>query len=263
MYRKGGYIVARIVGLIAVILMAALVAVQTPYVQNILSRKLVDKLTHGLDAKVSYDEIKVMPSGVLLIRNLLIIDKKPYAEDKFNRGWEPVDTVFKARTIAATFSINGIFSKQGIHLGRVMVEEGSLHLVDEPAGYSSNIARIFKLKAKSDSSRPEGEVFDIRKVRVRNFRFRNTSFLEDLKYFTGYGINYDDIDVTASATAHSLKLSGGRVYAVCDRLTAREKSGYVINNLKGKCAVGQGKMLVEGIRLEDPWSDIRLNHFSQ
>ena len=38
MYRKRGYIIARIVGFLAVLVMAAILAVQTPLVQTWLSR---------------------------------------------------------------------------------------------------------------------------------------------------------------------------------------------------------------------------------
>ena len=58
MYRKTGYIIGRIVGLLAVLLMAAIVAIQTPYVQTRLSKIALNQLAAIMDGRVTYDEIK-------------------------------------------------------------------------------------------------------------------------------------------------------------------------------------------------------------
>ena len=99
MYRKGAYIVGRIAGLLAVLLMAAVVAIQMPYVQTRLSKVALNQLASILDGRIQYDELKVMTSGVLVIRNLSLVDNEPYTEDIHERGWAPDDTVFRARSI--------------------------------------------------------------------------------------------------------------------------------------------------------------------
>ena len=63
-------------------------------------------------------------------------------------------------------------------------------------------------------------------------------------------------------TGHNMRMSGGKMHATCDHLYAREKSGYIINDLTGSCEVGLGKALVEDIHIIDPWSDIRLDYYS-
>ena len=105
MYRKGSYIAARIIGLAAVLVLGALFAIQTPSVQTRLSRYAMDRLTAAADGRILYDEIKVIPSGALVVKNILILDKNPYTEDVNVRGWAPADTILKARTLTATFSL--------------------------------------------------------------------------------------------------------------------------------------------------------------
>lgn len=75
MYRKGSYIAARIIGLAAVLVLGALFAIQTPSVQTRLSRYAMDRLTAAADGRILYDEIKVIPSGALVVKNILILDK--------------------------------------------------------------------------------------------------------------------------------------------------------------------------------------------
>ena len=172
MYRKGSYIAGRIAGLAAVMLFGCMVAVQTPYVQTRLTLKLLDRLTETLDSRISYDELRVMPSGVLLLRNAVILDEHPYTEDAFGRGWDRVDTLFRAKTVTATFSLSSIFRGEGLHLDRVNIDDAMLHLTSEPGEYPGNLERVFRLEAQTERPEPRPEIFSIRKVRISNFRLK-------------------------------------------------------------------------------------------
>lgn len=263
MYRKGGYIVARIFGLLAVLLMAALVAIQTPYVQTRLSKVALNQLAAIMDGRVQYDELRVMTSGVLLIRNIVMLDNDPYTEDVNGRGWAPVDTVFRAKTITATVSIDGLFKGEGVHLGRVTVEDGLFHLVSEPVGPGNNLSRILKLEPQPAPTEPGPDLFDIKKVRIKNFRFRLNNFgpPTGAVHSDAPHIDFEDLDITADLTGHNLRMAGGKMYGFCDKAVVREKSGFEVLELSGSAEVGLGKALIEDIVIVDRWSDIRLRSF--
>ena len=238
MYRKKGYIIARIVGLLAVLLMAFIVAIQTPLVQTRLSKFALNQLAAIMDGRVQYDEIKVMTSGVIVIRNLKLIDTHPYAEDINGRGWAPADTVAHIDKLTATFGLSGLFRKEGLHMGRVTIEGGSFHLVSEPGEeYHDNLSRIFHLQA-SDAPPSRDNVFDIKKLRIKDFRFRMNSFLPDHGTYKGFGVNFDDLDITLDLTAYKFAIADAKIRGDIERLTAREKSGYVIENLTSSCEFG-------------------------
>ncbi len=262
MYRKAGYIVGRVFGLLVVLLMAAIVAIQTPYVQTRLSKVALNQLAAIMDGRVQYDELKVMTSGVLVIRNIKLVDAAPYTEDVNGRGWAPVDTVFRAGQITATFSIPGLLRGQGLHMGRVTVEDAYFHLAAEPGEYGSNISRIFHLGA-SETRFPEGDIFDIKKVRIKDFRLRMNSFLPDDGSYTGYGFNFDDLDVTVNLlTGHGIRMSGGKIYASLDRCLVSEKSGYSVDRLSASAEIGMDKALVEDLHFRDPWSELNVRSLS-
>ena len=258
MYRKKGYIVARIVGLLAVLLMAFLVAIQTPLVQTRLSKVALNQLVAIMDGRVQYDELKVMTSGVIVVRNLKLIDTHPYTEDINERGWAPADTVAQIKTLTATFGLSGLFRKEGLHMGRVTIEGGSFHLVSEPGEeYHDNLSRIFHLKP-TDQPPSRDPLFDIKKLRVKDFRFQINSFLPDRGTYKGFGINFDDLDITLDFTAYKFALVDAKIRGDIERLSAREKSGYVIENLTSSCAFGfVDGALFEDFVLRDAWSDIR------
>ncbi len=264
MYRKGSYIAARIAGLLVVLLMAAALAVQTPSVQSRLAGRALASLKGVMDGKIQYGEISVMPSGALLVKDVLIIDGKPYTEDEFCRGWTPVDTVFSAGTLTATFSLSSIFRPGGIHIGRVSIDDALFHLTTEPGEERkiTNIERMFGLTQEGDRKPQRGELFTVDKVRLSNFRFRLNNF--SVKKFNSgeNAIDYDDLDIRLALEGHGVRMSDGRVTATLDRLQLREKSGYRLHNLTARCSVGPGKAVVRDIRLVDPWSDARVKFYS-
>jgi hypothetical protein len=259
MYRKKGYIIARIVGLLAVLLMAFLVAIQTPLVQTRLSKVGLNQLVAIMDGRVQYDELKVMTSGVIVIRNLKLIDTHPYTEDVNGRGWAPADTVAHIDKLTATFSLTGLFRKEGLHMGRVTIEGGSFHMVSEPGEeYHDNLSRIFHLQA-SDAPPSRDKLFDIKKLRIKDFRFRMNSFLPDHGTYKGFGVNFDDLDITLDLTAYKFAIADAKIRGDIERLSAREKSGYVIQHLTSSCEFGfVDGALFEDFVLRDAWSDIHL-----
>ena len=270
MYRKGSYIAARIIGLAAVLVLTALFAVQTPPVQTRLSKYALDRLTSAADGRIMYDQIKIIPSGALVIKNILILDKNPYTEDINARGWERVDTILTAKTLTATFSLPSLLKPGSIRVGRVRVDGGEFHLTLEPNSVPggkkniTNIERAFGLGGKKKEKKAlKGELFSVGRVSVSNFRFRLNSFKpQKVKYKDG-AMNFDDLDVLISSLkGHGIKMTDGRVKATLDRLSLTEKSGYMMLNLSARCSVGPGKTIVEDIRLRDPWSEINVKYYS-
>lgn len=265
MYRKASYIAARLVGLLVVLLLAAAFAVQLPSVQTTLSHKILDRLTSNADAAVSYDQVRVTPSGLIHIKGLCLVDRAPYTADEFGRGWDRVDTVFTARSITASLSIKGLFAKKGVHVGRVNIEDGMFHLAIEPFEDRNlaNIARIFGGGApKEKKPLPEKEVFSVDKISLHNFRFRMNSFVRMKQQRKEGAIYYDDLDVTLDLKGHDIGLSGGKVRGTADKLSFVEKSGYRLNFLSGSCTVRQGFTIVEDIHLVDEWSDVKAAYYS-
>ena len=260
MYKKGSYITARAIGAVFFLILCCFVAVQTPYVQTRVTKKALSHLLEKLPASVTYNRIEVMSSGVLKIDGLAVTDSSPYTLDVYQRGWDSEDTLFRAKSITATFTLASLFAKEGIHMGRVSIEDGYMHLIIEP-GKRNNIIRMFNLSPATGPVPPGGKIFDIRKVRLKNFRYRMNNFDKELYPHTGKGINFEDLDVTVSELrGHSLKMAGGVMSGTCDFAAMKEKSGFNVHCISGKASVGQGKTLVEDLHIIDDYSDIRLAH---
>lgn len=287
MYKKGSYIAARIVALIFMAIMACLFAVQTPFIQTKLSEKAIEKFSTELAGKIQCDSLSILPSGALMLRGVSIIDSDPVIENT-SCPRPAVDTLFYAKQITATFTIGSILDGRGLHFGKVAVDEALLHITSERNDYHCNINRIFKIVPQPVRPAPGPDVFDIRKVTARNFRFRLTNYIDtlpknlhsipiarqfesSLRYISKEDgsiakpidyIDYSNLELIANIDARSMRYTGGRMYGVLQTAQAIEKSGYYFSDLSGRAAVGQGKAMIERIHLVDPWSDLRFKYYS-
>ena len=232
--------------------------------QTRLGRVALESLSKKLDGKLEFSQVAVSPFNTLVLKDAVLTDSHPYSADEYGRGWAPVDTVAKIGELTATISFRSLFDKKGIRLRKVKVKDGYFHLVNEPTEQKSNIARIFgsEPKEKEDKSTATPEVFSIDDVEVENFRFRMNSFGPDKGIWQGYGMNWEDLDLTANLQGRKLRMTGGRVSGTVDHLDVMEKSGYQAYNLSGRTKVGMGKTTIEGLHLQDPWSDFRLPLYS-
>ena len=214
-----------------------------PPVQTALARFAVSKLQKNLDGDLEIGAIRLMPFNTVVLDDVSIIDRHPSPEG--------TDTLARIGHLSATFSLRNIFRKRGVELGKVQIDDAFFQLVSYPdSAYKSNIARIFRLKPVTDPKMTMDSLFNIHRVNIRNARYKMLNPSSNIKY-SGHGINYADMDITANITAHDVSFSEGRCRAVVDHLDAREKSGFELYEASGSCCVGMGKTIVDNLHLVD------------
>lgn len=267
MYNRGGYIFARVIGLILTLLLAGIILLQTPGVQTRVSRAALELIEDRFDGAVEFSSMEILPLNALILKDVTIHDRNPYINDQYDRGWEPEDTLFHAASVSATFGLRGLFEKEGLHLRRVSISDACMHLMIEPCQEPdrpviTNLERIFRLKKPKGVVTEGPAVFDIRHLKISNMHYRMNSFIPEKRAYSGHGINYDDMDVRVDAKGHNLKFTGSRMYAVADMIRVRDKCGYEVKKLSGRCKVGMGRAQIDNIHLIDEWSDIRVRSYS-
>lgn len=270
---KGIHITSRIVGGILVVLCACVLALRSKAVQNRIIKLVEDKLATVMDAKVTFSSFKVTSYGSLLLTDVLVKDPNPYTADKYGKGYAPTDTLAYARTISATFTLKGLLSDEGFHLGRLNLSDGGLFITCEPCEDSGRITSFEALTGppkQIDSNfvaEPGPNLFDVRRVKVDNFRFRLINFdatqaekagTVTKKEYKG-GINFEDMDVIANVRAHNLRMAGGKMSGTVDHLDGFEKSGFLLEDVTGRADVGLGKAHIEDLNIVAGPTDINLD----
>ncbi len=249
---------------IAAFLFAVALLIQLPGVQTFIAGKVVAAIDDRLDADIKFEKIHLQPFRTLILKNVEIIDRNP-AHDSSNPLSVPADTFFRAEYITARFSLNGLIKHEGIHLAEVGITNAQMNLVledkeDEGDGDTStdNLSRIFRIKTSEDTKGSDKEIFHIKDVEIKGMGFSMKNYgMDKIPYYGG--INWDDLDISdISLKARELMFKAGIMSGYADFLSFREKSGYIMKKMSGRAKVGNGKTIVEDLRIKDPWSDMHL-----
>ena len=251
---------------------ATTIAIQFPQVQTALTHKAVEALSKKLDGEICFEKIHIKPFTTLVLKNAAIIDKNP-AIDSRNSSAPQIDTFFRAEYIIATFTLEGLFRQEGLHLRKAYIQNAQMNLVIEDKDSSQdgdknteNLSRIFKLK-KADPDKPKNmnEIFHIKKVEIRNMGFTMKNYQYDRpRYDNEYesSIDWNNLDVkNINIQARELKFKEGKMSGVAESVSFREKSGYQLESISGKTIVGGGKTIIEDLHIKDLWSDVNLSMF--
>ena len=224
--------------------------------------RILDSVTEKLDGEIVFDKIHLKPFTTLILKNVAIVDKNP-AKDALDPEKAVVDTLFRAKYIIARFSLEGLADPDGFHIRKAYIADARMNLVleddpDDTTGQGTdNLSRIFRLVKNPPKKEPlPDEIFHIRDVELNNMAFAliNHKTLKTPHYG---GMNWNDLDVTdIDLKARDLMFKGGIMTGEVGELSFREKSGFVCHSLTGSAKVGNGRTIVEDLKLKDQWSDI-------
>ena len=224
--------------------------------------RILDSVTEKLDGEIVFDKIHLKPFTTLILKNVAIVDKNP-AKDALDPEKAVVDTLFRAKYIIARFSLEGLADPDGFHIRKAYIADARMNLVleDDPNDTTGkgtdNLSRIFRLVKNPPKKEPlPDEIFHIRDVELNNMAFAliNHKTLKTPHYG---GMNWNDLDVTdIDLKARDLMFKGGIMTGEVGELSFREKSGFICHSLTGSAKVGNGRTIVEDLKLKDPWSDI-------
>ena len=240
---------------IASLLFICWILIQTPAVQTFAARKVLESLEGALNCRIEFSKIHLKPFTALVIKDVALIDSAPVTD------WEgeSLDTVARAESIVATFSLKGLRNDKTIHVKRISVSDGEFVLAKDERG--GNIGRLFKKPAEKKERKPLQISVEASRVRIKNFRFRlvNRNNMSPLRE---YGIDWKNLDVTVGdLLAHDISFSGGNISGNLVNLSAMERSGYEILTMSGKTTVAKGKTSIEDLHLQDKWSDIHFDEY--
>ena len=231
-----------------------LIVAQSPKVQTFLAQKAIKSVEKSIDGKITIEKLSLRPFDAIVLKNIAIIDNSPYSDTA--KGYEAIDTLFRADYVTATFSIKGLFGANKLKIKSAAVRNGELNLVMPPEKDSStrmNLVRVLNLGTSQKESSN-----GISRVEIDNFRFRLKNYNSYEKKDIRKGIiDWSDLDVKVTRLrGHGIKINGKVIQGVADELSLMEKSGYIAKNITGSAKVGEGRVSIRNVRIKDSWSDI-------
>ena len=235
------------------LLFTALLMLQIPAAQTALARRVVKMLEKDFEGQILFSELTFVPFNGIVIKDLTVIDDHPWRGDID----VPQDTVFRAGTVAARFTLKSLLSQHGIQVREAQIEDAFLSFVMEPRDkYPSNFERIFFIE-KPEIDIDTRELFSIRKISLDNFRIRVINYGKSFMEYTGSGMDLNDLDIMSNIEISDLKMVKAVVSGKVDRISISEKSGYSAT-LSASATSGYGVTEITDIHLRDQWSDVRV-----
>lgn len=240
---------------VTAIILAGILAIQTPQVQTYLASKVVERLSLKTEAGITFEKIHFRPFNTIVLKNIAVVDKTPCNPSA-------PDTLFRSEYIIARFTLKGLRSQEGLHIRRAFIRNAAMNLVIEED--ETNLQRMFGLKKNPDKEKSDRNIFDIRRVEIDGMSFSLRNFRDGDTAAAAPGhIDWGDLQTSdIRISARRLRLSGGVMTGELDFMSFKEKSGYVCNSISGKARVGNGKTVLEDVRISDPWSDVSLQSFT-
>ena len=239
---------------VTAVLLAGVLAVQTPQVQTYFTRKLLSGLDKSIEGRIEFEKIHFKPFNALVIKDVSIIDDEPVIEG--------MDTLFHAGYIIARFSLKGLTADEGVYIRRVYIADAQMNLAVK--NKSVNLMRMFGLERPEAKKEDTGKhIFSVNRVNVVNMSFRMRDESDNAHVRDGYGMDWSDLEVNSiNISARRLDMTGKVMSGILDFMSFEEKSGYVCNALSGRAEVGNGKAEVRNLKLSDPWSEISIPEYT-
>lgn len=122
--KRGLKITVWILGLLAVLLLAALVAIQSPAVQTYLGKQIMARLEKSTDATIRFKNISVRPTEAILLEDLVVLDNQPLVPG--------MDTILYVNSLSVKFSLRGLLQGRGAYVSRLRLHGGGFNLAIEP-----------------------------------------------------------------------------------------------------------------------------------
>lgn len=253
--KKGLRIAGIILGIIIVLLLGAMVALQHPKVQGAIARKAIGKLQEKIDGEISFSELSVTPFDAVVLKDVVILDTRPEALK---------DTLASVGHLSGQFSLRGLIKGNAFLLRRAKIQDAQFNLViekKEDGKGTTNVQEVFRLKSNGEKKDGWGDIMRAGLIDVENFRFTMT--IPELAKRGREGcINWGDLDLVANLSANRIRVKDGYVSADVQHLDMLEKSGFHLEEASAKVNVGKGRVDMDGLVLKDASSDLHFNHFN-
>ena len=252
--KKGLRITGIVLGIIVVLLLGAMIALQHPKVQSAIARKAIEKLQKNIDGEVSFGEITVTPFDAVVINDFVILDTRPEAIK---------DTLASVGHLSGQFSLRGLIQGKAFLLKKANIRDGQFNLVlekKENGKGTTNVQEVFRIKPKEDKKSGWGDVLRAGNIVLENFRFTMTE-AEMARRGRPGSINWGDLDILANLTANRVRVKDNFIQADVEHLDMLEKSGFRLEEASAKVKVGEGRADMEGLHMKDTYSDLNFNYF--
>ena len=261
-------ILAWLLGLVFLLILAGLVAIQSPRVQTFITNQVVERLRDKIDADLDIGLVTLRPFDAVVLHDIVMKDPAPVVHG--------MDTLARIDNLTVKFNLMGLFQDSGVNVRRLKLDGGVFNLSiepdeDSPIGTTMNLYRVLRIPPQ-DKDEPShwGNLVSAKYVEVSDFTFRYTSVENALEmlgkglFFADGSIDWNDFTVhVEDLVAGDLAVKDDLITGEVQRLIARETgSGFRISMASAQhVQVGLQNVTIDGLHLQSDNTDAHMSRF--
>ena len=212
-------------------------------VQNVVVKRASEFASEYLGARVDIGRIDLDLFSRVRIEGFYVEDTQQDTLLYVERAWGSVR------------SLN--IPRNGLLLRSAKVENGQFNLREMPDG-ELNIRPIVQRLQRSDGKSNFSMIIDNIEASGLTFRYERMEHRNP-----EYGIDYYDMEVNdIAAQLERFSVVQSHVWADVTELSARERSGFVLDNLAGRFSVNEGLIVFSDMVLQTPTSKLSVPEFA-
>ena len=266
--RRGVKIAAWILALLVVLLLAGLVAIQSPRVQTYIGKKVIASIQENTDARITLGNISIRPLEAILMEDVLVLDTEPRAPG--------MDTLLYVKNLSVKFSLRGLLSGKGAYVSRLRLHGGGFNLVLEPSQRrpdksSTNLERIFRLASdkEGEASYKWGDILSAKQLEIENVGYKMVN-LPQMERNADDPVPEGVIDwnklkvVLDEGHIYNLRIADNLITAQNVKLTLTEQeTGFHGHEVSARSVrVGEGLVYLEDVLVNDGFSSVNMERFA-
>lgn len=236
-------ITGRIIGItfewILILILFLAFAVHTSSFQTFITQKITNYLSKELDTEIKIDKISIVFINRLAIDGLLIKDQKN-------------DTLAYISTLYVT--LDEINPEHKLIINKVDLEKSTFHLSrDKKTGdYNYWFITDYFESSKKTKSKTLG-------VHLKEIHLTDVSldYDDNRKYYSDFGMDYDHLKIrNIHLDINNMSVKDGVYKGFISKLSATEKSGFILNNLTGYATVSPEGIHIKRLGITTPLTSI-------
>ena len=236
--------------------------IQIPAVQTLITEKLVNILSGNINGEIEIGRLHYKLFNTISIDNISILstEESPLL-DSLKQNFHQSDTLLYVKRADATLNIWELFDNRLV-FDNVTINGGTFNLQNEEIK-TTNLERILNLTKGPKAEKSPGKMtISAQKVALHNFRFTLNNPFKMSKVEGEECIDFADLMLSGiEMDAENIIFKEGRLSLDLKSLSAVDKSGYSLQELKGKFSLGDGKAMLEEMVLRDNFSTINADCF--
>ena len=257
--------ILKVVGIVLValilLMLAGVVAVQSPKVQEKIGKRVLARMDSRFDADITFSDLSIRFPEAIVLRDVVVVDRAPQVEG--------ADTLATIGLLSAKFSSKGLLNGQAAYISHATLKDASFVLAFEEDslaqnGTRPNYMRVFHLKDSEKESNGWGDIVSAGNLDIQNFTFSmlNPYSQDQIADYPGL-INWDDLHINIDRLlVRNLKVKDSYVQGTVDTLRFKELgSGFDVTHASGKVKVGKQRVRIDNFQIREEETDLSMDRF--